>query len=82
MWKSKKHCEEKGENAGDQNFLLFLTMFSKPASIMFFKIGDCWVKSQSLENFTKRQNLDSSELKEFADDNFKFDEMGEGSPNG
>ena len=26
--------------------------------------------------FPKRQNLDSSKLKEFADDNFKFDENG------
>ena len=27
-------------------------------------------------SFTKRQILDSSKLKEFADDNFKFDENG------
>ena len=32
--------------------------------------------------FPKRQNLDSSKLKEFADDNFKFDEMAECSQKG
>ena len=32
--------------------------------------------------FPKRQILDSSKLKEFADDNFKFDENGKRSPNG
>ena len=31
---------------------------------------------QITEQFPKRQILDSSKLKEFADDNFKFDENG------
>ena len=30
----------------------------------------------SYSNFTRRQILDSSKLKEFADDNFRFDENG------
>ena len=32
--------------------------------------------SKALLPITRRQNLDSSKLKEFADDNFKFDENG------
>ena len=33
-----------------------------------------------LQPFPKRQILDYSKMKQFADDNFKFDEMGESSP--
>ena len=33
-----------------------------------------WVSEGSTGSFLKRQILDSSRLKEFADDNFKFDE--------
>ena len=33
-------------------------------------------KSGGAEPFTKRQMLDSSELEEFVDDNFKFNENG------
>ena len=34
------------------------------------------------EQLTLSQILDSSKLKEFADDNFKFDEMTESPPDG
>ena len=32
--------------------------------------------NDKIQPFPKRQSLDSSQLKEFADDNFKFDENG------
>ena len=38
--------------------------------------------SSSNKWLSKRQILDFSKLKEYADDNFKFDEMTESSPNG
>ena len=34
------------------------------------------LSGRELKRFTRRQILDSSKLKEFADDNFKFDENG------
>ena len=37
---------------------------------------DAWAIPWSIYTFFKRQILDSSKLKEFADDNFKFDENG------
>ena len=39
----------------------------------------CWCLT-SLQPFPKRQILDSSKLKEFADDNFKFDKNGRKLP--
>ena len=36
----------------------------------------------TLQPFPRQQILDSSKLKQFADDNFKFDEMAQSSPNG
>ena len=52
---------EKEENAGFQHFRIFHTMFAK-AFLM--------------RSFPKQQILDASKLKQFADDNFKFDENG------
>ena len=49
-----------GENTGYQHFLLFPQYFQKA---FFYPI-------------TRRQILDSSELKDFADDNVKFDKNG------
>ena len=49
----------------EQDFLLL--------SMAVCKIWSCvWI----FLNFRKRQNLDSSKLKEFADDNFEFDVYG------
>ena len=53
----------KGENDGNQHFLHF-PQFSKG------------VFSRVINPITRRQILDSSKLKEFADDNFTFDENG------
>ena len=39
-------------------------------------VSECFRFGQNFNPFTKRQFLDSSKLKEFADDNFKFDENG------
>ena len=66
----------KGKNAGYQHFLLFQQCFLKP-SLRVVKSGSCVVKGKGkkiVEPFPKRQISDSSKLKEFADDNFKFDE--------
>ena len=40
------------------------------------------IKSNVAKPFPKQQILHSSELKEFADNNFKFDKMAESCPNG
>ena len=50
---------EKGENAGNQYFLFFSQRFQNASS----------------QPFPGGQNLDASKLKEFVDDNFKFDEF-------
>ena len=44
----------------------------------FFKRGESAVKKREIacQPFPKRQILDSSKLKEFADHNFNFDENG------
>ena len=44
-------------------------------------IGDSWFVHLGVYPFPKRQILDSSKLKEFADDNFKSDENGRSSSN-
>ena len=38
----RKHCGEKGENADNQHFLLFPTMFSKLLFGSMFKVGIVW----------------------------------------
>ena len=48
-------------------------MFSKNFFFRLLKSRDCVIKSSP---FPKRQILDSSKLKEFADNNLKFDEKG------
>ena len=50
----------KGENAGYQHFLLFLQCFPKPSSLTLSQMTNLI--------------LDPSKLKEFAEDNLKFDE--------
>ena len=40
------------------------------------KLGLCGKELKCNQPFPKRQTLDSSKMKEFADDNFKFDENG------
>ena len=55
----------KGENAGHQHFLLFPQFF----------LPDQKQKS-SFNPLPDNKILDSSKLKEFADDNFKFDKNG------
>ena len=53
----------KRENTGCQHFLLFLQCIQKSS------FSGCLTHYQTT-------NLDSSKLKDFADDNFKFDENG------
>ena len=45
-----------------------------PATCFYFDQTKILLSGNGL-NLTKRQILDSSELKEFADDDFKFDEQ-------
>ena len=54
-------------------FSPFPSSFSNAFFFRVIKSVDCLVKSIPI---TRRQILDSSKLKEFADDNFKFDENG------
>ena len=51
----------------------FPTMFSKGLLYRVVKSRDCVVKSSP---FHKREILDCSTLKDFADNNFEFDENG------
>ena len=51
----------------------FPTLFSKDLYCRHMKIRACLGKGKPI---TRRQILDSSKLKEFADDNFKFEENG------
>ena len=53
-----------------EQFLLFPQCFQKTCTADTLKQGLVW------ERIPKQQILDSSKLKEFADDNFKFDENG------
>ena len=78
----------KGENAGKQHFLFFLTMFPAlpPQNAIFlvtvnllFAIIFLWThlkffRAVKCKHIPKRQILDPSKLKEFPDDNLKFDE--------
>ena len=59
----------KGEIARYEQFLLFPQCFQKLSVVDGVKSCDCVVLSKP---FPKRQILDFSKLKEFADDNFKF----------
>ena len=62
-----------GENAGYQHFLLFPQWFQKASFLGLLKVrSGKRLRSICVQN-TRRQILDSSKLKEFADDNFKFD---------
>ena len=76
----------KGENAGYQHFLLFPKCFQLPSSMGSLTVGFCGKKlreSRHTQSVRDEFNpllddkiLDSSKLKEFADDDFKFDEIG------
>ena len=63
----------KEEIACYKQFLLFPRCFQKLSVIGVFKMGIYGVKGQPI---TRRQNLDSSKLKDFADGNLKFEENG------
>ena len=54
-------------------FSLFTIMFSTVCFPIDCQLEDCLINHQPI---TRRQILDSSKLKEFADDNFKFDKNG------
>ena len=45
-----------------------------------WKKSNCFLQAPALSPFPKRQILGSSKLKEFADNNFKFDENGRKFP--
>ena len=60
----------KGENAGYQHFLLFPKCFHS----LFFKVIQSWNCVVKSKPFPKQEILGSSKLKEFAGDNFKFNE--------
>ena len=66
-----KHCG-KMEKCQLQVFSPIPSMFSKGYLLRVDKSWDCVTEL----TITRRQILDSSKLKEFADDNFKFDENG------
>ena len=56
--------------------MLWILSFGKELKVCFLivnKTRDCVVEDKPI---TRRQIPDSSELKDFADDNFKFDENG------
>ena len=76
----------KGENAGYLLFFLFPQYFQKATFAGSLKVGVVWctVKFSRLRvnSFPNKQTLDSSKLKEFANDNFKFDEMAKVSQKG
>ena len=62
-----------GENAGYQHLFLIPQCFPKPSIKEVLEVGIVWKR---VYPFPKRQFLDRSKLKEFAEDNFKFDENG------
>ena len=68
----------KGENAGYQHFLLSSQFFPKPSLLGVIKSRDC--ELHGMLTITRRQilecSIECSKLKEFADNNFKFDEIG------
>ena len=68
----------KEENAGYQHFLLFPHCFQKAfsSSQKLSLCGNLIIDAIGTQLFLKQQILDSSKLKEFADDNFKLDENG------
>ena len=79
-----KNAVGKGENAGDQHFLFSFptmcsTLLNADRNNHFNKIKlVVWsrLKCFYFLTITRRQILDSSKWKGFADDNFRFDENG------
>ena len=75
-----ENIAQKGENAGYHHFLLFPQCFQKLSFSGLSEVGIVWQRikvGQVLAYlicypFPKQEILDSSKLKEFADDNFKF----------
>ena len=63
----------KGEIARYEQFLLFPQCFQKTCAADTLKPGLVWERVIPLPD---DKILDSSKLKEFADDNFEFDENG------
>ena len=76
----------RGGNAGYQQFLVFLPCFQTRVLQVKLKLEIIWYGVNEYNEgqlfhlscllFPKRQILDSFKLKEFADDNFKFDVNG------
>ena len=60
----------KGENASYQHFLLFPECFQRLSILGLIKVRILF------HPFPKQQILDCSKLKQFPDDNFRFDETG------
>ena len=76
-YKKVENIVGKGGNAVNHHFILFPfpTMLSKALFARIVKPRDCVVK-RTPQPITRQQILDSPKLKEFADDNFKFDKNG------
>ena len=74
-----KNFVGKGENAGNQHFLLFQQIFKRRycLRIIKFKIVLLNVNRIGIQPFPKQLILDSSKLKEFADGNFNLIKMAE-----
>ena len=77
--KGQKTLWERGKTCSLRTFFPFPTVFSKDLlqtreNQGLFEKEFKYVQIISFSLFLKRQILDSSKLKEFADDNFEFDE--------
>ena len=64
------------KNIQKKNLVLFLSKYLHGFGELFRSNQPCCHNISVLKPTTKREILDSSKLKEFADDNFKFDENG------
>ena len=77
MWKKEKLLVTSNFSVSHSVFKRLVTQTRKNQGLFGkgLKYGDYYDLTHS-QLFPKRQILDSSKLKEFADDNFKFDENG------
>ena len=76
LFRIEKNIVGKGDNAFYQHFIFFPLYPQYFQMILFtvIKTLELWFMWQRFDPFPKRQLIDSSKLKEFADDNFKFEE--------
>ena len=83
----------KGENAGNQHFLLFQQYFFRYQRQVrlfhqrlnyYLRVVSIFKRQHfaSVLTLSPSQVLDSIKLKELADDNFKFDKIADSPPNG